>query len=149
MKRVAVLGIIAALGSLSIAVSAYQAPAGPSKAALDAATIEKVKDNLYIITGSSPANRDTFSGGNVGGSDIPSVIMSDHVHEVEAPEFPTIDTSVYIPYATNTYGSGVPLTNIRIPAGANPNFTGNRTIQGIMYIESPNQVSFAGNALLL
>ena len=66
MKRIAVLGVIAALGSLSIAVSAYQAPAGPSKAAIDAARIEKVKDNLYIITGSSPANRDTFSGGNVG-----------------------------------------------------------------------------------
>ena len=29
MKRIAVLGTIVALGSLSIAVSAYQAPAGP------------------------------------------------------------------------------------------------------------------------
>jgi glyoxylase-like metal-dependent hydrolase (beta-lactamase superfamily II) len=66
MTRAFVLGVITSVGGLSIAVAAAQAPAGPSAAALAATKIEKVKDNLYIITGSSPANRDTFSGGNTG-----------------------------------------------------------------------------------
>ena len=37
---------------------------GPTPAALAATQIEKVKDNLYVITGSSPAPRESFSGGN-------------------------------------------------------------------------------------
>jgi glyoxylase-like metal-dependent hydrolase (beta-lactamase superfamily II) len=45
-------------------VVAGQAPAGPSAAAIAATKIEKVKDNLYIITGSSAADQTAFSGGN-------------------------------------------------------------------------------------
>jgi glyoxylase-like metal-dependent hydrolase (beta-lactamase superfamily II) len=66
MTRALVLGVISTIGGLTIAVAASQAPAGPSQAALAATKIEKVKDNLYIITGSSPSPRETFSGGNVG-----------------------------------------------------------------------------------
>ncbi len=65
MHRSAVLGAIVTVGSISIAVSAYQAPPqGPTTSALKATSIEKVKDNLYVITGSGVANRDAFSGGN-------------------------------------------------------------------------------------
>jgi cyclase len=67
MKRAFTLAVVLALGGLSIAVSAFQAPpAAPSAAALAATKIEKVKDNLYVITGSSPTPRETFSGGNTG-----------------------------------------------------------------------------------
>lgn len=67
MTRALTLGLVAACGGLTIAVSALQAPAAtPSAAALAATRIEKVKDTLYIITGSSPVPRDTFSGGNTG-----------------------------------------------------------------------------------
>ena len=45
-------------------VSGQAPPAAPTKAALEATTIEKVKDNLYIITGSAAANQEAFSGGN-------------------------------------------------------------------------------------
>jgi glyoxylase-like metal-dependent hydrolase (beta-lactamase superfamily II) len=41
-----------------------QAP-GPSAAAIKAMQIEKVKDNLYIISGSGAENQAAFSGGNV------------------------------------------------------------------------------------
>jgi glyoxylase-like metal-dependent hydrolase (beta-lactamase superfamily II) len=64
MARAAVLSVLIAGGALSMAAAAYQAPQGPSAAALEATKIEKVRDNLYVITGSSPANRDAFSGGN-------------------------------------------------------------------------------------
>lgn len=65
-RRQLVLGTILAIGTCSIAVSALQAPAGPSAAALAATKIEKVKDNYFIITGSNPNVRDSFSGGNTG-----------------------------------------------------------------------------------
>lgn len=66
MKRTLVLAAIALTGGLTITLAAVQAPAAPGQAALDATKIEKVKENLYIITGSSPAPRETFSGGNTG-----------------------------------------------------------------------------------
>ena len=64
MKRGVVLGALVALGAGSMAVGAFQGSTALSPAALEATKIEKVKDNLYIITGSSPTNRDAFSGGN-------------------------------------------------------------------------------------
>jgi len=64
MRRTAMLGLLVVFGGLSMAIQAYQAPQGLSPAALEATKLEKVRDNLYIITGSSPANRDAFSGGN-------------------------------------------------------------------------------------
>jgi glyoxylase-like metal-dependent hydrolase (beta-lactamase superfamily II) len=63
MTRAAILGLLIAVGSLSLAAAAYQAQALP-QAALDATKLEKVRDNLYIVTGSNPTNRDAFSGGN-------------------------------------------------------------------------------------
>ncbi|MBK5256405.1 MAG: MBL fold metallo-hydrolase [Vicinamibacteria bacterium] len=67
MKRGQALGLIVTLGGLPVAVAALQAPAaGPSAAAPAATGIEKVKENLYIITGSSPTVRESFSGGNTG-----------------------------------------------------------------------------------
>jgi cyclase len=64
MKRGFVLGALIATGGFSIAVSALQQPPAPAPAALAATKIEKVKDNLYVITGSSAADADAFSGGN-------------------------------------------------------------------------------------
>jgi cyclase len=63
MKRAWVLSVVVGLGALSWTV-AGQAPGGPSAKSLDATKIEKVKDNLYIITGSGAADTTAFSGGN-------------------------------------------------------------------------------------
>jgi cyclase len=61
MKRLFVLATLMVFGGLAVHVAGVQ-ETGPSAAALSATKIEKVKDNLYIITGSSdPA---AFSGGN-------------------------------------------------------------------------------------
>ena len=66
MRRGTVLGLLIAVGALSMTAAAVQAPpqAGLSASAVTATKIEKVKDNLYSITGSSVADRDAFSGGN-------------------------------------------------------------------------------------
>jgi len=63
MRRAIILSAIIIVGVLSITVSSLQSL---QQAALDAAQIEQVKDNLYVITGSSPTNREAFSGGNTG-----------------------------------------------------------------------------------
>ena len=60
MKRAVVLGMVVGLGCLTLVVSAFQ---GPSPAALAATKIEKVKDNLYVITGSGASDMNSFSGG--------------------------------------------------------------------------------------
>ena len=64
MRRGFVLGALIVVGALSLAVSGQTPPAGPSAKALAATKIEKVKDNLYIITGSGAEDQTAFSGGN-------------------------------------------------------------------------------------
>src|SRR5881409_1662538 len=67
MKRLILLLALLTAGVLSIAAAAYQQPSqGLPAAALAATQIEKVKDNLYMITGSDPTDRNAFSGGNTG-----------------------------------------------------------------------------------
>ena len=62
MKRILVLGALVASGALSVALSGYQGQAPQAKLP----DVTKVKDNLYIIEGSSPADRSLFTGGNTG-----------------------------------------------------------------------------------
>jgi cyclase len=62
-RRATILGTLVAAATASMAVAAAQAPA-PSPAAVANAKIEKVRDNLYVITGSSAENFELFSGGN-------------------------------------------------------------------------------------
>src|SRR5438552_10548816 len=65
MKRSVVLGTLMTIGILSLTVAGLQGPPpGPTPAALAATKIEKVKDNLYVITGSGAEDTNAFSGGN-------------------------------------------------------------------------------------
>lgn len=61
MRRTTALGALVTAGAVSALVAGQQ----PSQRATlpDA---EKVKDNLYVITASSPVDRSQFTGGNVG-----------------------------------------------------------------------------------
>ena len=63
MRRGLLLGTLIGVGVVSLVVSSQAQ--GPSAAAIKAMQIEKVKDNLYIISGSGADNQATFSGGNV------------------------------------------------------------------------------------
>jgi cyclase len=67
MRRAIVLGTLMVVGGLSLAV-AFQVPpqptGGPNPTSMAATKIEKVRDNLYMITGSTPLPRETFAGGN-------------------------------------------------------------------------------------
>jgi len=78
-------------------------------------------------------------------------IGGDIVIGAEEPQFPEVDTSVFELYAINPVGPGTPtggnqyFENIRILANTNPTFSGNTTIRGVVYVESPNTVKFTGN----
>src|SRR6266542_923564 len=63
MKRLTLLAILLSIGTLSLAAAAYQAPAQPQGPRV--IDIEKLKDNLYVLTSSKPGDPATFSGGNV------------------------------------------------------------------------------------
>lgn len=85
-------------------------------------------------------------GAIVGGSTDHSEIMAKHVHTgVTAPEFPTIDTTAFKSFATNAYTGGSPLINTIIPANTNPTFASGTVIKGVLYIETPNKVTFSGD----
>ena len=94
------------------------------------------------------------SGTSIGGTKNPSEIVAEHIHKgVKEPEFPTINTDVFRSYVTdpNTgqpryYVSGSVLENMVIKANTNPTFAGGATIRGVVYIETPNVVTFRGNS---
>ena len=58
MKRQLILGALVVLGGLTVAVAQQQAPLPPLP------DLTKVKDNLYVIAGSTPGP--AFTGGNIG-----------------------------------------------------------------------------------
>jgi len=68
----------------------------------------------------------------------------------DRPVFPVPDVQRFRQYATGTVigpgtdlsGSSTTWTNAVITAGTNPKFPGNASIEGILYIEAPNNVTF-------
>jgi glyoxylase-like metal-dependent hydrolase (beta-lactamase superfamily II) len=62
MRRILVLAALVAIGALSASVAAFQGQQ-PQATLPD---LTKVKENLYIIEASSPADRSKFTGGNTG-----------------------------------------------------------------------------------
>ncbi|NQT01562.1 MAG: hypothetical protein HQ580_06040 [Planctomycetes bacterium] len=88
--------------------------------------------------------------------DIGQTALDNHVTiGAESPQFPVPDTQHFQQYATGTVidsstdlSNSMTLTNATIAAGTDPNFLGNITIEGILYIEQPNVVTFEENVAL-
>lgn len=81
---------------------------------------------------------------SLGGTTIDGSI----IYNAPPVALPTIDRAPYTLLATTTMNSPAPASgtykNIRIPANTNPTF-GDVTLQGVIYIEAPNKVSFSNN----
>ena len=121
------------------------------------------QNEAFYLEGNSVIEGDLFATnpdahatliGNVmvGGEAEDSAAIQGHIHfGVEEGEFPEVVPTVFEPFATNVITSGTntsddqTFTNIRIAANSNPDFSGNITIKGVIYIESPNDVQFTGN----
>jgi hypothetical protein len=63
-----------------------------------------------------------------------------------------VDITPFTPYVSSTRTSGsagaITLSNVRIPPNTNPTFTGAATINGVMYIQSPNKVTFSNTCTI-
>jgi len=111
-----------------------------------------------ISIGNSTANVDFWGDVKIGG-DTGQTAIDDHVTiGVETPEFPLPNTQHFLQYVTPgniinsstdlSSESGMTLTNARIKPGTDPNFLCNVIIEGILYIEQPNIVTFSRNLVL-
>jgi len=86
---------------------------------------------------------------SIGGSTDIDTILADHVHlDTEEPDFPLIANEQYRALATNVVDSstdfnvGPDFSNILIKAGTNPDFKNDTVINGIIFVEAPNVVTF-------
>jgi Tfp pilus assembly protein PilE len=87
-------------------------------------------------------------GGQSGAAAHDHVILG-----VEPAQFPTPNPSFFESFATGplitpgtTIGSSMVLNNAKIEPNTNPTFGGHVTINGVLYIEQPNVVTFSGQA---
>ncbi|MBL7215089.1 MAG: pilus assembly PilX N-terminal domain-containing protein [Phycisphaerae bacterium] len=102
----------------------------------------------------NPDGTVTLQGGKAGiGGETGSDAIENHVDiGVAATEFPIPDTDHFEQYVTGiTIDSSTDTSNnatyenIRIAAGTNPHFSGDVQLNGIIFIETPNVVTFSGN----
>jgi Tfp pilus assembly protein PilX len=105
----------------------------------------------------NPAANANFGGDVTIAGDTGQDAIDNHVEiGVDPVDFPEPDTDRFLSYATgdvidastdlNAYGNM--LVNCKIAANTNPVFPKSVTIQGILYIESPNIVTFQQNVAL-
>ena len=98
-----------------------------------------------------------LQGGKAGiGGETGQDAVDNHVKfGVPLTDFPIPDPEHFRQYATNIINSSTNFStnatyeNIKIVAGTNPNFTGNLTLKGIVFIETPNVVKFSGNVNII
>ena len=126
--------------------------------------IESQNDNLALrVTGNTNfdgditiANADAdfdLQGDVLIGGDQDQEAIDNHIFKgVDSPEFPVPDTERFLQYATGDIirrstdtSSSMTLTNATIKFGTNPVFEGNVIIEGVLFIEQPNIVTFNGN----
>jgi Tfp pilus assembly protein PilX len=121
--------------------------------------IETADADALSIIGNSAIAGDVFitnpdavvnlQGGQASiGGETGQAAIDNHVNfGVDPTSFPIPDPGYFWPYVQNTYDPNNVLTeydNVVIPAGINPVF-GAVTLRGVVFIQAPNVVTFAGN----
>lgn len=108
-----------------------------------------------VLVGNPLANAE-FGGDVLIGGEHGQPAIDNHVSIGVPPvEFPTPDTARFRPYATGEIidsstdlSKGMTLTNATIVADTDPNFLSSVIINGVLFIESPNKVTFGRNVSL-
>jgi len=105
----------------------------------------------------NPAAQFSYAGDLQIGGDTGQAAIDNHVTTgAPAVDFPAPDVQAFATYVTgpvvdaNTMDltKGLTLTNASIPANTNPTFAGTVTINGVLWVESPNVVTFNRNCQL-
>ena len=97
------------------------------------------------------ANPSVSNSSSIGGETGQDAIDNHVTIDVKSIDFPIPDPAAFEHYVVNTFDSATDTTtdmtleNIRIPADTNPLFSGHVTLKGIVFIETPNIVTFTGN----
>jgi len=83
-------------------------------------------------------------GGEIGDAAMDNVFVG------EVPvEFPTPNPGYFEQYVQSTFDPNDTIfENIRIPPNTNPTFSNNITLNGIVFVEVPNLVTFTGNTVI-
>ncbi|MBT3201638.1 MAG: hypothetical protein HN350_17185 [Phycisphaerales bacterium] len=114
--------------------------------------------DLYL-TAEDDGSLDLTGGGlSVGGESDINVIRDNNVHWLEdEPSFPELnlapfealaETATVIDASTDVDGKDLVFNNVRIAAGTNPEFKQDTVINGLLYIEAPNEVTFKSKVIL-
>ena len=113
----------------------------------------EISGDVYLT---NPAATTSINAGcSIGGTTDP-ILRATHIKKIATvPEFPTIDTDVFRPFITSTYTllSGNRLRNCRIPANTGTallplNLASGATIDGILFVETPNVINFSGTCTI-
>ena len=115
----------------------------------------EIAGNVYI--GNSFATVDLQGGqASIGGETGQDAIDNHVSFGVDSPGFPMPDPSYFEHYvnvgnivdsSTDTSADAT-FENIRIVAGTNPTFSGSVILKGIVFVETPNVVTFTGNTTI-
>jgi Tfp pilus assembly protein PilX len=153
---VATKGPLSMSGSGGIAGVAVAADVYIESTSLNAPELSIIGSSTIAgdVTITNPDGYVTLQGGQAGiGGETGAAALSHVTIGGETTEFPVPLTDYFEQYVENTFDPAIVDTtsdntfeNIRIPGGTNPTFSGGTTLNGIVFIESPNIVTFTGNA---
>lgn len=125
--------------------------------------IESINNNdALLLKGSSTiagdvsicnpfANPSVSNSSSIGGETGQDAIDNHVTINAESIDFPIPEPDAFEHYVVNLFDpatdttTDMTLENIRIPAGTNPHFSGHVTLKGIVFVETPNIVTFTGN----
>ena len=155
---------VATKGSLSLSGNAEIE--GPNNVSVDSDVYIASESSLSALTmtgnskiggsvkiGNPNATADLGARASIGGETGEAALNNVFIG-ADQPEFPTPDPGYFEQYVQNVFDpatdttTDLTLENIRIPPDTNPTFSGNITLNGIIYIETPNVVTFSGGTTI-
>lgn len=122
-----------------------------SNSALSIQGNSHIAGNVAVV---NPSATVYLQGGNASiGGETGQAAVDNHVtFGVPPSEFPEPNPGYFEQFVVNVVDANTETSadatfeNIRILAGTNPNFSGHATLKGVVFIETPNVITFTGSA---
>jgi len=121
--------------------------------AIEAGGHATITGDLYVTGDNADYVLLSGNGLSIGGaSDIEDILRNHVFLDVQGADFPEIDAAPFLPFVTGLIDSATNLvnggtfTNVRVKAGTNPTFGNDTVINGVLYVEAPNTVTFGAKA---